>query len=203
MNTYSVLEKIVARLSQTLSKEELFDLIELIKNNNDNKNLEIAIQNKLESSTYVINAPQIIAKTLEYYETLEGITIPIYNDLDLKGNVDNIKMIYVTTVNPGMSKGPIIHRIRNSTVMAVGGEGVIEWQDLKSGPNDPKWCYPMTSEIGKPLIVHIPPLIPVMYQNFSAESAAVFVIIADYAWHPNDDESVKYNGWDEYYASKN
>lgn len=134
-------------------------------------------------------------QTLEFHENQEGVTIPVYRDNDLKGNVDAARMIYVTTVGPGMSKGPIIHKKRNSIVIASGGLGLMTIRDPEGHFEHVDLAS--VSAVSR-FSVEIPPLYAVSYSNRSEHETTIFTVIADYAWKPGDDESVKYDNWHDF-----
>ena len=148
--------------------------------------------------------PRVKIKPLVVHGTREGMTIPMYRDNDLKGHLDAVRMVYVTTVNPGERKGPILHKRRKSTVMPVRGNPTIMFHMTKHD-EDARRLYicPLYSPCsdGGPLVAEIPPGVAVEYVNTGTD-VAVFLVIADYAWRPNDDESVKYCGWDDYYKAR-
>ena len=80
--------------------------------------------------------------------------------------------------------------------MAVGGKPELEILS-------PEGTFEMISfepRIGdvSPMIIEIPPLFAVNYFNYSETETTTFIVLSDYAWRPNDDESIKYNGWNDH-----
>jgi uncharacterized RmlC-like cupin family protein len=149
----------------------------------------------------------VILRRLGVNETGEGITIPLYRDTDLRGNVETVRMAYVTTIKPGMKKGPILHRRRHSMVMALGGAPSIRYPDRAPEDGMEQLRLSIDDEVEVPLIVadgyfvaEIPPGTPVQFINRGTATTTLFVV-ADYAWRPNDDEATKYSSWDEYWET--
>jgi|TARA_B110000467_G_scaffold149756_1_gene156672 dTDP-4-dehydrorhamnose 3,5-epimerase len=94
---------------------------------------------------------------------------------------DNIKMIYVSSVNPYETKGPHLHKKRNSHFTCIHGKVVF----VIKKP-DGKYVEIESSE-ENPIMVSIPKGYPSAHINLSSKISRVLAL-ADVSWKPNDDE---------------
>ena len=104
---------------------------------------------------------------------------------------DELKMIYVTSVNPGETKGPHLHTKRNSYFTCIHGE-VIFIIKKKSGQ-----YQEIRAKAETPVLVFIPKNVPVAHTNISNSISRVLTL-ADVSWKPNDNEmiNVKFDDYD-------
>ena len=93
------------------------------------------------------------------------------------------KMIYITSVNPDESKGPHLHLKRNSYFVCI--EGKVEF--IIKNENG-KYLEIESSE-ESPVLVYVPKNIPSAHINLSKKTSRVLTI-ADYAWQPDDNETI-------------
>lgn len=93
---------------------------------------------------------------------------------------DQIKMIYVSSVNPGETKGPHLHTKRNSYFVCIHGKIVFIIK------KDGKYIEIESSD-NKPILVYVPKNVPSAHINLSDETSRVLAL-ADLAWRPNDNE---------------
>lgn len=93
------------------------------------------------------------------------------------------KMIYVTSVNPGETKGPHLHKKRNSHFVCVKGKVVFIVQ--KSATE----YVEIESSEEKPTLVHVSKNTASAHVNLS-EQPSLILALADIAWRPNDNEMV-------------
>lgn len=135
---------------------------------------------------------KIHARKLEVHRTPEGVTIPIFRDYDMSGNVDAIRTSYITTVDAGHNKGPIIHSRRKSMFVYFGGELVIEYFDPET-----KSVVEHKLEHEGHVAIEIPNKLLVRYCNRHATEATTIIVYGDYAWRPDDSESMKYASWED------
>jgi len=91
------------------------------------------------------------------------------------------KMIYISSVNQGETKGPHLHTRRNSYFVCVHGKVVFIIKD-----EDGKYHEIISSE-DDPVLVFVPRGIPSAHINLSPSLSRVLAL-ADIAWRPNDDE---------------
>ena len=137
-----------------------------------------------------MNKPQLY--DLESIKTKEGELIPIYKDWEDWHEEYIPKMAYITTIAPGIEKGPILHHKRKGLMMAYSGHVVVE---CKIGDeiisyllNDGKNCRK---------ILLIPAGIPNKICNLSSTSNAIILNLPSKAWHPDDEDTQKFSSWEE------
>ena len=104
---------------------------------------------------------------------------------------DQLKMIYVTSVNPGEIKGPHLHTKRNSYFVCIHGEVLFVIQK-KSGEYEE-----IRVNADKPVLISIPKNIPSAHININDDVSRVLTL-ADLSWKPNDDEmkNVTFDNYD-------
>ena len=102
-----------------------------------------------------------------------------------------IKMIYVSSINPGEIKGPHLHKKRNSYFTCIHGRVIFIIQD-KTGS-----YIEIESSSEKPVMVLIPKGIPSAHVNLSDGPSRVLTL-ADVAWRPNDNEmeNIQFSNYD-------
>ena len=94
---------------------------------------------------------------------------------------DNIKMIYVSSVNPYETKGPHLHKKRNSHFVCIHGKVVFV---IRKPDNT---YVEIESSEENPIMVSIPKGYPSAHINLSSKISRVLAL-ADVSWKPNDDE---------------
>jgi len=104
------------------------------------------------------------------------------------------KMVYISSVNPGETKGPHLHTRRDSYFVCIHGKVVFIVKD-KNG----KYREIESSE-DEPVLVHIPKNYPSAHLNLSTGISRVLAL-ADVAWRQNDNE-MKNVTFDDYDWSK-
>ena len=94
---------------------------------------------------------------------------------------DQLKMIYVTSVNPGEIKGPHLHTKRNSYFSCIHGNIIFiiknpdgSYSEIESNPENG-------------VMVFVPKNTPSAHINISDGISRV-IALADIAWRPNDNE---------------
>lgn len=124
---------------------------------------------------------------LEVHETkntqddhVNGSLTVIWRDWD-KIIEDNIKMIYVSSVNPYETKGPHLHKKRNSHFVCIHGKVVFV---IRKPDNT---YVEIESSEENPIMVSIPKGYPSAHINLSSKISRVLAL-ADISWKPNDDE---------------
>ena len=105
-----------------------------------------------------------------------------------------IKMIYVSSVNPGESKGPHIHIKRDSYFVCIHGKVVFIIKE-KNGS-----YIEIESSDENPVMVYVSKNCSSAHVNLSKNISRVLTL-ADLAWRPNDEE-MKNDSFDNYDWSK-
>ena len=91
------------------------------------------------------------------------------------------KMIYVSSVNPGETKGPHIHTKRNSYFVCIHGKVVFILKNENG-----KYLEIESSE-ENPVMVFVPKNVAPAHINCSKNVSRILAL-ADIAWKPNDNE---------------
>ena len=124
---------------------------------------------------------------LEKHETkdnqdqhINGSLTVVWRDWDNIIN-DELKMIYVSSLNPGEIKGTHLHTNRNSYVVCIHGEVIFIIQK-KSGE-----YQEVRVKAEMPVLIFIAKNVPVAHINVS-DTASRVLALADLSWKPNDNE---------------
>ena len=124
---------------------------------------------------------------LEKYETkdvkkghVNGALTVIWRDWD-KIIQHEPKMVYVSTVNPGETKGPHLHKKRTSYFSCIHGKVIFIIRD-----NDGKY-FEIETSAEEPLLIKIPKGILSAHINPTKDVGRVLAL-ADIARKPNDNE---------------
>ena len=129
---------------------------------------------------------------LQTFSTSEGEMVPIYKDWEAWHEGYNPKMAYITSIAPETSKGPILHRRRRGFMMAFRGDVTVEClveNEIKE--------YNLRNEANEKFALIIPAGVPNRICNASQEEA-IILNLPDKAWHPDDEDTEKFNGWEDY-----
>ena len=119
-----------------------------------------------------------------------GSLTVVWRDWD-KLLVNDPKMVYVSSVNPGEIKGPHLHKKRNSYFTCIHGKVVFI---LKKMDNS---FVEIESSSENPILLKIPSGIPSAHINISEDISRILTL-ADVAWKPNDNEmeNVSFDNYD-------
>ena len=128
---------------------------------------------------------------LQTIQTPDGQLTPVYKDWEEWHNGYAVKMVYHTSIGPGISKGPILHERRRGLMSCITGDvsvvclvnGNLKTYKLSSG--------------GKKYILMIPENTPNMIVNNSQTEEALIMNSPDKAWHPDDEDTIKFSSWDD------
>ena len=134
---------------------------------------------------------------LEKHETkdihdqhINGSLTVVWRDWD---NIikDELKMIYITSVNPGEIKGPHLHTKRNSYFLCIHGEVIFVIQK-KSGEYEE-----IRTNADRPVLIVIPKNVPAAHINVN-DGVSIILTLADLSWKPNDGEmnNISFNDYD-------
>lgn len=127
---------------------------------------------------------------LKLAHTTEGELWSIFNPYDPDSETPDyfaLKQVYITTIGPGKAKGPIVHRERSSIVVPTQGRVIIQLgPDRDDFEQNPASC-----------LLEIPPTMPFRFVN-PTDQTVMLLVLANKAWSPDDDDSIKYDGWDDY-----
>ena len=109
-----------------------------------------------------------------------GVLIPIWKDFEKIVQIVP-KMLYVTTVNSGETKGPHLHTKRDSYFVCIKGKVIFIVKD-HSGK-----YFEIESSDEKPTLIQVPKNFSSAHINTGSEPAIVLAI-ANIAWKPGDNE---------------
>ena len=127
---------------------------------------------------------------LDVIRTPDGFLTPVYKDWEDWHAGYEVKMVYYTTIGPGISKGPILHERRRGFMSCISGvasvvclvNGKLKTYKLVDGD--------------KKFILLIPEGTPNMIVNESDESEAIILNLPSKAWHPEDEDTIKFESWE-------
>lgn len=127
--------------------------------------------------------------------TNEGNLFMIFRDWDQYHKGYQPKMVYATTLNPGTIKGPILHKQRSYFLTAISGKVAIELLDENKQLITVNLFSDNKDEFN---ILIVEPGNPIRILNLSDNETATIINCASKAWHPDDQDTWKWNSWDEY-----
>jgi len=143
-----------------------------------------------------MNVQNFFVFDLETHQTKDIVDSHINGELTvIWRNWDNIinnpKMVYINSVNPGEVKGPHIHKNRTSFFYCITGKMIIIVQD-----DDGKYHEIETNSTESKLIC-IANGTPAAIFNPS-DNVSKILVLADIAWKPNDNEmeNVRFDDYD-------
>ena len=113
-------------------------------------------------------------------EHVNGSLTVIWRDWDKILEVTP-KMVYVSSVNPGETKGPHLHTTRDSYFVCIRGKVVFIAKD-----HDGQY-HEIESSEDDPVLVQIPKEHASAHINIS-DNVSTLLTLANPAWKPNDDE---------------
>jgi len=113
-------------------------------------------------------------------EHTNGTLTVVWRDWD-KVILEEPKMVYVSTINPGEIKGPHLHKKRNSYFSCIHGKVTFIIK------NDDGEYLEIKTNADEPILLRIPNGIASAHINTTNEIGRVLAI-ADIAWRPNDNE---------------
>jgi len=113
-------------------------------------------------------------------EHTNGTLTVVWRDWD-KVILEEPKMVYVSTINPGEIKGPHLHKKRNSYFSCIHGKVTFIIK------NDDGEYLEIKTNADEPILLRIPNGIASAHINTTIEIGRVLAI-ADIAWRPNDNE---------------
>ena len=121
---------------------------------------------------------------------LNGSLTVVWRDWD-KILINDPKMVYVSSVNPGEVKGPHLHKKRISYFTCLHGKVVFV---LKKRDNS---FVEIESSSENPILLKIPSGMPSAHINIS-DNVSRILVLADVAWKPNDNEmdNVTFDNYD-------
>jgi len=101
------------------------------------------------------------------------------------------KMVYITSVNPGETKGPHLHTKRNSYFVCIHGK-VVFITKSKNGE-----YKEFISSDEEPTLVYVPKNLSSAHLNLS-DNVSQVLTLADLSWKPNDNEmkNVSFDNYD-------
>lgn len=135
---------------------------------------------------------------LEVITTPDGELFPVYRDWDEWHNGYVPKMAYISIMRPETKKGVILHKKRTAYITAISGNIILEYANNKTLIQTI-----LSDEIKNDhWIIKIPPNVPIMLYNKSINSQAIILNLPSPAWHPDDQDTYKFNDWASYFESE-
>jgi len=113
-------------------------------------------------------------------EHINGSLTVVYRDYD-KIIKNEVKMAYVSSVNSKETKGPHLHKVRNSYFTCIHGSVIFI---IKKSNGE---YLEIESSSEKPVMIKVPNGIASAHINISSGVGRVLTL-TDVAWRPNDNE---------------
>ena len=95
--------------------------------------------------------------------------------------INDPKMVYVSSVNPGEVKGPHLHKKRISYFTCLHGKVIFILKNNNGSFSE------IESSSENPILLKIPSGMPSAHINIS-DNVSRILVLADVAWKPNDNE---------------
>lgn len=114
-----------------------------------------------------------------------GTLTVVYRDWD-KIVSDSVRMVYVSSVNAGESKGPHLHLKRTSYFTCIHGKVVFIIKENNGN------YLEIESSAEKPVMVVVPRNIASAHVNLSDDVSRILTL-TDISWKPNDNEMQNVN----------
>jgi hypothetical protein len=136
---------------------------------------------------------------LKEIKTQEGSLFMIFRDWDDFHNSYEPKMVYVTTMKPCSTKGPILHKERKYYLTAITGDVSVEILNEKKEIE----TISLRKENDESFnVLMLEPNIPIKLINSSLDKEATIINCASKAWHPENQDTWKWNSWEEYFKNE-
>lgn len=133
-------------------------------------------------------------KKIQKIETIDGNMIPIYRDWDIDVNHQHQpKMVYATTLLPGVIKDIILHERRSAYMTCIQGSVKIEL--LVNGLLEEVVLDYENSENEINLLL-ISPGIPIKIHNMS-DNLSIIINCPSPSWHADDPDTMKFKNWSD------
>lgn len=139
-------------------------------------------------------------KKIQKIKTPDGHMIPIYRNWDHETNEGHEpKMVYATTIEPGIEKDIILHERRVAYMTCV--QGVVE---LEAYVDNTTQLFTLNSEEvdGNIDLAIVPANVPIKLSNVG-QTLAVVINCPSPSWHPTDPDTIKFKNWSEFKKWKN
>lgn len=142
-------------------------------------------------------ANHVIVEPLKFIQTSEGTLFPIYRNWDAWHHGHEPKMVYATTILPGVRKDIILHERRTAMITAIQGNVKLRCRLPNSHLIYEVWLRNEDTEESN--VVKIEPGIPIELINDS-KNTAIVINAPNPSWHPDDPDTIKFKTWEEYDA---
>lgn len=136
---------------------------------------------------------KIAYRDIAVIKTQEGTMTPIYRDWDSIVPGYKPAMSYVTTIGPTLEKGPILHKKRSGYLTSISGKVEIEYYE----DSCIKKVFLFSESEDFLRVIFIPPGVPIKIINTSSIETATILNLPDIAWHPDNQDTIKFSNWSE------
>lgn len=133
-------------------------------------------------------------KKIQKIKTPDGHMIPIFREWDEEVNEGHRpKMVYATTIEPGVTKDVIFHEKRTSYLTCIHGKVILECLE----ENQISSVVLDSNETDFINLVIIPKSAPIRMIN-QEDKMAILINCPDPSWHPQDPDTIKFKSWKEF-----
>ena len=121
---------------------------------------------------------------------VNGSLTVIWRDWDDTLQTDP-KMVYISYVDLGETKGPHLHTKRDSYFVCIHGKVVFVIRDEQGK------FHEVVADENEPILIHVPSNVASAHMNLAKETSRILTL-ADISWRPNDNEmkDIAFDGYD-------
>jgi hypothetical protein len=133
-------------------------------------------------------------KKIQKIKTNDGAMIPIYRDWDININKNHRpKMVYATTLNPGIDKDIILHERRSGYMTCIQGSVRVE---ILNNNIIEEVILDFDNSENEINLLLIEPNTPVKICNTS-KGVSIIINCPDPSWHPDNEDTLKFKKWSD------
>jgi len=147
-----------------------------------------------------MNEKSIKIKNFQKIKTEEGELFTIFRDWDSFHDNYVPKMVYATTIKPGLSKGPILHKERKYFITAISGEVDVEIFSFET--KELKKINLRKQGEDEYSILLIDPGVPIRIINSSNDETATVINCPSKSWSPENPDTWKWKSWEEFFKDE-
>ena len=137
----------------------------------------------------------ITIKKIQKISTQDGHIVPIYRDWDFDVNSGYTpRMVYMTSLNPGVVKDIILHQKRSGYMTCIAGSISIE---AMIDDKFQEFILDYDGSIDQIDLLMMEPDVPIKIRNLSSQTSIV-LNCPDPSWHPDDQDTLKFKSWSDF-----
>ena len=137
----------------------------------------------------------ISIKNIQKMKTNDGHMLPVYRDWDIDTNCGHTpKMVYITSLFPGVEKDIILHERRSAYMTCIAG-----CVSLEAMINDQfeNFILDFDGADDQVNLIIIPKNVPIKLRNLSKQTS-IILNCPNPSWHPDDQDTIKFKSWSDF-----